>query len=120
MLSIGSICYAIELSLIWSYVVSINIVTAIFYIFDKIISSSKIIRVPEILFHIFSVIGGSLSAIISQTIFRHKTKKVTFQLLSVIIFIIQLSIFLYFFFINTEFKNILEIKLRFLTSFFVR
>jgi uncharacterized membrane protein YsdA (DUF1294 family) len=62
-----------------SYIVAINVSTAIIYGYDKIFSGTRCLRVPEKILHGFALIGGSPSALISQNIFRHKTLKREFQ-----------------------------------------
>ena len=64
------------------YLIFINIFTAILYGIDKLkaINNTKnnISRVSENTLFIFTFIGGSIGAIISMILFRHKIKKLSF------------------------------------------
>lgn len=79
-----------RLSIIMSYVVSINLVTFCAYGYDKTISASRWVRVPEALLHGFALAGGSPGAWLAQRLFRHKTVKSRFQIIYWLIVGIQL------------------------------
>lgn len=69
----------LDISLLTSYLIAINLTTFLAYWYDKIISHSSKIRVPENVLHILELLGGSIIALISQSYFRHKTKKESFK-----------------------------------------
>ena len=51
-----------------------------FYWYDKrAANAANAIRIPEIVLHVFAFLGGAISALICQRIFRHKTKKIKFR-----------------------------------------
>lgn len=62
-----------------AYLLSINLWTFLFYGYDKWISGSSLLRVPEWVLHAMAFGGGSPLALASQKIFHHKTIKRSFQ-----------------------------------------
>jgi len=76
------------------YLVSINLITILFYGYDKLISSRKMLRVPERSLHAFSFAGGTLGALIAQKLFRHKTIKKSFRVTFWTLAVIQLIVIL--------------------------
>lgn len=59
--------------------VSINIVTIIAYYVDKRAAIRHKWRVPEKTLHTLEFLGGWPGAIVAQKLFRHKTKKQSYQ-----------------------------------------
>jgi uncharacterized membrane protein YsdA (DUF1294 family) len=71
-----------SLTYIEIYLITINIFAFLLYGFDKlqaIRSSKKIRRVSELRLLISSFIGGSIGALVSMLLFRHKIKKFSFM-----------------------------------------
>ena len=81
------------------YLIFINIFTAILYGIDKLkaINNTKnnISRVSENTLFIFAFIGGSIGAIISMILFRHKIKKLSFMIKFISITIVQSGLIYY-------------------------
>jgi len=82
---------------LFAYLLSVNIVTLMYYGFDKGISHTNWTRVPEKLLHILAVIGGSPAALLGQQFFRHKTKKRSFQLAYWGIVLVQIGLIFWYF-----------------------
>jgi len=61
------------------HLVSINIVTIWAYYWDKRAAKKGNWRVPEATLHTLELLGGWSGAFIAQKIFRHKTKKQSYQ-----------------------------------------
>lgn len=78
---------------------ALNAFTFILFGYDKWISGSGTRRVPEKILWLFSLLGGSVGGVIGMSVFRHKTRKLSFQLVMGIIFLMQIGILfsLYFF-----------------------
>jgi uncharacterized membrane protein YsdA (DUF1294 family)/cold shock CspA family protein len=72
-----------------AYLVAINVTTFLLYGYDKSISSTGRLRVPEWNLHGVALLGGSPAGLASQQFFRHKTLKGSFQLLYWLIVMIQ-------------------------------
>lgn len=62
------------------YLVVINIATFIAYGVDKSKSKKKKWRISEKTLILLAVVGGSIGAILSMNIFRHKTKHLKFSI----------------------------------------
>lgn len=62
------------------YLLAVNIATTGAYGYDKKISASSRVRVPENVLHVLALVGGSPGAFVAQQLFRHKTRKSSFQL----------------------------------------
>ncbi|HNZ65848.1 MAG TPA: DUF1294 domain-containing protein [Planctomycetota bacterium] len=75
---------------IWSYFISVNIVITLMYGYDKYVAVKHRTRIPEIVLHFFTLIGGTPMAWISQRLFRHKITKKTFQMAFWVVFFIQM------------------------------
>ena len=61
------------------HLISINIVTIWAYYWDKRAARKGNWRVPEVNLHALELLGGWSGAFIAQKIFRHKTKKQSYQ-----------------------------------------
>lgn len=61
----------------------INVVAIYKYWEDKQLSQqrSKQQRIPEGELHLYGILGGWIGAFIAQQLFRHKTRKISFQML---------------------------------------
>jgi len=80
---------------ILAYLIAINIATFLIYGYDKFISSSDKLRVPELILQILALLGGSPSALMAQKFFRHKTIKSSFQLVYWGIVLMQVGILMW-------------------------
>lgn len=67
--------------LIFSLYIAASILSLIVYQRDKSAAKRNLRRTPEITLHILALIGGWPGAILAQRWFRHKSKKLSFQLL---------------------------------------
>ncbi len=77
----------------------LNVTTFFFFGFDKYKSTAKHRRIPEKILLFLSLIGGSIGAIAGMYTFRHKTRKISFQLQLALILLLQMGVvyvFLYF------------------------
>jgi uncharacterized membrane protein YsdA (DUF1294 family) len=86
-----------ELSLIWlqpfyiSWLGAANIAAFILCAFDKSAARGGSMRVPEKVLLVVAILGGSLGLLVAMNLFRHKTKKASFQLILIAILIIQFA-----------------------------
>ena len=60
--------------------------------FDKRISGSRVMRVPEHVLWGLAAIGGSLGMFLGMQVFRHKTKKSSLQIVLLGILVVQLML----------------------------
>jgi uncharacterized membrane protein YsdA (DUF1294 family) len=88
----------IGLPIIISYLISINLVTFLFYGFDKLIAGSATVRIPELVLHSLALCGGSPAGLLAQKLFRHKTIKTSFQIIYWFIVILQIILIIWLLF----------------------
>lgn len=84
--------------LVWYGV--INIVTFGLYAKDKSAAQQGGWRTPENTLHTFAIIGGWLGAMMAQTYLRHKSKKTEFRVVYYLTVLINLSILIYYMYIQ--------------------
>lgn len=84
-----------EIIFIYTYVISINLVTFLIYGYDKYQARKNGPRISEKTLHIMALIGGSGGAFLGQILFRHKTRKWKFKVIFIIIVVIQIVMILY-------------------------
>jgi uncharacterized membrane protein YsdA (DUF1294 family) len=80
------------LEVIVGYLVLINVVTVGLFWFDKWMARGRGWRIPEVVLWIATTLGGSLGALLAMHWFRHKTKKLSFQIVFVLILLAQLAL----------------------------
>jgi uncharacterized membrane protein YsdA (DUF1294 family) len=78
-----------EIHLLIAYLVSINLITFFFFGYDKRQAAHRKSRVPEIILHGLTLIGGTAGSLLGQLTFRHKTRKRAFQFTFLLIIILQ-------------------------------
>lgn len=77
---------------ILSYLIAINTATFLLYGYDKFISTTEQLRVPEYTLHTLALLGGSPAGLMAQKFFRHKTVKGSFQLVYWVIVLVQIGL----------------------------
>ncbi len=80
------------LGLGWSWIFGISIAAFFTYGYDKSIAGRGITRVPEIVLHLLTALGGTVGSFLGMQIFRHKTQKKSFRLVFWIIVVIQIVV----------------------------
>ena len=83
-----------KIHLLIAYLVSINLITFFFFGYDKRQAAHRKSRVPEIVLHTLTLIGGTGGALAGQLAFRHKTRKRSFQITFLTIIILQIAAFI--------------------------
>ena len=76
-------------SVLWGYLVGINLSTCALYVYDKRAARASALRVPERLLHLVALLGGTPAAFICQETLRHKTAKRSFRRWFGIIVLVQ-------------------------------
>ena len=82
-----------------SFLIAINIVTFLFYGYDKFSAKNGWTRVPEWNLHALGIVGGTLAGWGAQHYFRHKTKDSSFRPVYITIFVIQALLIVWYFFL---------------------
>ena len=79
----GAVALSYYYSLPWPAAIGllggINLATVALYGYDKAVAGGRSLRVPEKVLHLLAFAGGSPAALLSQTLFRHKTVKPSFR-----------------------------------------
>ena len=73
------------------YLALINIVAFVAFWLDKMKSQLRHRRIPEKTLWLLTLFGGTAGALLSMHLFRHKTKKHSFQAVMVLILLIQIG-----------------------------
>lgn len=79
-----------------AYFTIISIITIVLYKADKEKARSGSRRISEQALHLAAMLGGTPAAFYAQKKFRHKTKKLSFQIVFWTIALTQLSLFYFF------------------------
>ena len=79
-----------EVSLLYAYLLSISVIAFLFYGYDKRQATKSRWRVPEAVLHLLALAGGTPGAFAGQIFFRHKTRKLRFKVVFVLIVCVQL------------------------------
>ena len=74
---------------IYAYLAGINVVTFLFYGYDKRQATNNKGRIPQLVLHVLELLGGTAGALLGQLSFRHKTKKLSFKIVFWAIVLIQ-------------------------------
>jgi uncharacterized membrane protein YsdA (DUF1294 family) len=74
------------------WLASVNVITFAYYGYDKLRAKGGEGRVPEVVLHGLSAVGGSPAAYLAMWLFRHKTVKGSFRILFWGIVILQLCL----------------------------
>jgi uncharacterized membrane protein YsdA (DUF1294 family) len=81
--------------IIFTYFPLLNLGTFIVYAVDKISAESNAWRVRERTLLVMALIGGSAGALLGMHVFRHKTKKMSFQFWLALILCLQIVLVFY-------------------------
>ena len=80
------------LGLAWSWIFGVSIASFFTYGYDKSIAGRGVTRVPELVLHALTAVGGTFGSFLGMQLFRHKTQKTSFRLVFWIIVAIQIIV----------------------------
>lgn len=83
------------MGLVWYIFAALNILTFFVYAYDKFVAGGKRRRIPEVTLWLLALLGGSVGTLVGMYTFRHKTRKVSFQLVLAFIICIQCIFFIF-------------------------
>ncbi len=93
----GVFCYALLLFTnlpLWAGIlIALNLCSFSLVGYDKSIAGSKATRLPELTLFIIAALGASIGVLLASRLFRHKTRKASFQLVVGAIVAMQLLMF---------------------------
>ena len=72
--------------------IAMNIASFLLFGFDKVQAQTKRRRIPELILYLSAFLGGPIGSIAGMHIFRHKTRKLSFQVILAILIGIQIYI----------------------------
>ena len=82
---------------LWIYLITLTLITFLFYGYDKYQAINRNNRIPEIVLHLLTLAGGTIGAIAGQLLFRHKTKKLSFRVVFIIIVVVQIGLIVWWY-----------------------
>jgi uncharacterized membrane protein YsdA (DUF1294 family) len=80
------------LGLAWSWIFGVSIASFFTYGYDKAIAGRNVTRVPEVVLHALTLLGGTFGSFLGMQIFRHKTQKKSFRIIFWVIVVIQIVV----------------------------
>ena len=86
----------LKLQVYIAYAVAINFTLFFLYLYDKISAKFSRLRIPELILHLYTLLGGTPMAFLAQKILSHKSTKPNFQSTFKKIVFIQLLVALSF------------------------
>ncbi len=95
LLPLSPITFITQLDLAWRWFIALNIATLLLFGFDKLSAQVGLRRIPERLLYLATFLGGSIGALIAMYVFRHKTRKMSFQLVIALLILIQIALVLW-------------------------
>lgn len=81
-----------SLGLAWSWIIGVSIASFFTYGYDKSIAGRSVTRVPEVVLHLLTALGGTLGSFVAMRLFHHKTQKRSFQMVFWVIVAIQVVV----------------------------
>ena len=78
-----------------SYYLIINLLTFIIWGYDKFRATFQQWRVPEKTLTLLIILGGGLGALLGITVFRHKSRKLQYKILSMAFICVHITLFVY-------------------------
>ncbi len=85
---------SLTLSWAWQLFIELNIATFLLFGFDKLSAQVRTRRISERILYLATFCGGSIGALVAMNLFRHKTRKLSFQLVIALLILIQIIIVL--------------------------
>ena len=91
----GGLALGLGVGWVPAALIGVNVATVLLYGYDKRRSRSGKSRVPEVTLHLFALGGGSPGALLAQQLFRHKTRKISFQVIFWLTGVLQGALLVY-------------------------
>lgn len=89
--------HSTDINPVWIYLITLSLVTFLFYGYDKSQAVSHKGRIPEAVLHGLALAGGTPGALAGQLVFRHKTRKLSFRVVFIIIAVVQAGLVMWWF-----------------------
>jgi uncharacterized membrane protein YsdA (DUF1294 family) len=82
---------ALDLALIWNLFLATTLSSFLLFGIDKFQASQGRMRIPEKILYLSALCGGSAGTLAGMSLFRHKTRKTSFQLIIALILVVQIA-----------------------------
>ena len=82
----------IQLAMAWEVLIALNASAFLLFGIDKTAANMGATRVPEKLLYLASFLGGSFGALVAMNLFRHKTRKFSFQMVMALLVLVQVGL----------------------------
>lgn len=79
----------------FTYYLAVNVITFIIWGYDKLRAKLQQWRIPENTLYALIILGGGAGALLGMIVFRHKTRKLKFKVISVVSVLVHIAIFFY-------------------------
>ena len=86
----------LPVAVLWVYLV-LSLITYIIYWRDKSAAKRNRWRTKEDTLHLLALFGGWPGALLGQQLIRHKSKKISFQIIFWLVVVINMTVFVWFF-----------------------
>jgi uncharacterized membrane protein YsdA (DUF1294 family) len=80
------------MDLLLAWIIGVSIAAFGTYGYDKSIAGHNVTRVPEVVLHALTAVGGTFGSFLGMQVFRHKTQKKSFRLVFWAIVIVQIVV----------------------------
>ncbi len=91
-----------SLDALLAWLLSITLITFLTYGYDKATARSNRLRMPESALLALAFVGGTAGALGSMAVFRHKTRKHSFQLKFLIVLVIQVTLIIGYYWLRAR------------------
>jgi len=99
---IGVLLFTTKWSFYWIWLIAINITTFLLFGLDKGMAKTvNSLRIPELVLHIYTLLGGIVGHVAGRLVFRHKIsreKKRPFDIVLVVSILLQIGLVYLLFF----------------------
>ncbi|MEK7614823.1 MAG: DUF1294 domain-containing protein [Patescibacteria group bacterium] len=89
------VTYFFILPFLLSFFLALNIATLTLMALDKLFASLHVRRTPENVFYLATFLGGSIGMLLGMFLFRHKTRKTSFQFVVGFLVLAQIGLLTY-------------------------
>ena len=76
------------------YLLIINLITTLLFIYDKIAAGKQLRRIPEAVLHFLELLGGVYSVIVLMYVIHHKNRKFRYYIITYLILLLWVATFL--------------------------
>ena len=87
--AMSGLLWWMRINALYACLIGMSVIAFLFYGYDKRQAIRNRSRVPEVILHMLALLGGTPGALLGGLVFRHKTKKLRFQIVFLAIVLLQ-------------------------------